>query len=198
MKRATVDRWLTPELDRAVRDGVLVMLASHHATTAIDNFAGISTSQVDPEAIPPRELEQTVARYPNVIAWLVGHEHKHRVRAIRGADAEHPGYWEIETGAVADWPAQVRAMEVVDNGNGTLSILGTLIDYAAQSCMERRYRRLALMDFQSGWGIESPATAQDRNVELIVPMPMSALAHVMMATARAPTRIESDTTLRGM
>lgn len=198
VKRATVERWLVPELDRAVRDGVLVMLASHHATTAIDNFLGISTSEVDPEAVTARELEQTVARYPCVIAWLVGHEHKHRVRAIHGADGDHPGYWEVETGAVADWPAQVRAMEVVDNGNGTLSILGTLIDYEARTCMERRYRRLALLDFQSGWGIESPATGQDRNVELVIPVPMSALARVMMATARAPTRVESDTTLRGM
>lgn len=198
VKRATVDRWLVPELDRAQRDGVLVMLASHHPTTSIENFVGLSTTQVDPDAVPAAELERLVAARPQVIAWLVGHEHVHRVRAVRGADATHPGYWEIQTGAVADWPSQIRMIELVDNGNGTLSILGTLVDYEATSCMERRYRRLALMDFQAGWGVADRTTDGDRNVELVVPLPASAMARVTAASMRAPARLESETTLRGM
>ena len=89
-----------------------------------------------------RELEQIVAGYENVIAWLVGHSHANRVRAVAGADADHPGYWEIMTSAMADYPGQARVIELVDNGDGTLSILATLIDFDEESCAERRYRRL--------------------------------------------------------
>lgn len=198
VKRATVDRWLVPELDRAERDGVLVMLASHHATTSIEAFVGLSTTEVDRDAVPAAELERLVTARPQVIAWLVGHEHAHRVRAVRGADAAHPGYWEIMTGAIADWPAQVRMIELVDNGNGTLSILGTLVDYEAANCLERRFRRLALLDFQAGWGETDRTTDGDRNVDLVVPVPAGAMARVAARAMAAPARLESETTLRGM
>lgn len=198
VKRATVTRFLTPALERADRDHVLVLLASHHATTAIDTNPGQLMAMTDPEAVPPGELEALVAAHPSVIAWLVGHNHRHRVRAVRGASAAAPGYWEIMTGAIADWPAQTRAMEIVDNGNGTLSLFGTAVDYQTANCMERRYRRLSLIDHVSGWEGVAESTAADRNVELVIPTPMSAAMTVAAAGMRAPSRIESETTLRGM
>ncbi|NOY91583.1 MAG: hypothetical protein GXP55_10310 [Deltaproteobacteria bacterium] len=195
MTRATVNGWLLPEIARAEADGVLVILASHHSTTAMDRRAA-EFGDVVPDAMDPREIEVLVARHPQVIAWIVGHNHDNRVRMIAGADAAHPGYWEIMTSAIADWPEQARFLELVDNGNGTLSIFGTLVDYATETCMERRYRRLSLLDYLSGWVPEYSKAPQDSNVELVVALPAGAADAVSAATGY--DRIESETTLRGM
>ena len=89
-------------------------------------------------------------------------------------------------------------MEVVDNGDGTLSLFGTMLDFTAESCMERRFRRLSVMDYVSGWEASHVGTALDRNVELVIPVPAAARARIEAAAMMAPTRIESETTLRGM
>jgi Calcineurin-like phosphoesterase len=196
VKRAVFDGWLRTELERAQTDGVLVMLASHHPTTSIDRREGEFGAEMA-DAVTAAEVEARVASYPNVIAWLVGHEHDVRVRPVRGVDAAHPGYWEVQSGSVADWPNQARAMEVVDNGDGTLSLFGTMLDFTATNCMERRFRRLALIDYVSAWEASHVGTALDRNVELVIPVPAGARARVAAASATAPARLESETTLRG-
>lgn len=193
--RATLTGWLLPEIARAEADGLLVMLASHHATTSMDRHAA-ELGPVLPEAVDPSEIEVTVAQHPQVIAWIVGHNHDNRVRLVAGADAMHPGYWEIMTSAIADWPQQARFLELVDNGNGTLSIFGTLIDYATETCMERRYRRLSLLDYNAAWTDNYSQAPEDSNVELVVNIPAGAATAVMDATGH--DRIESETTLRGM
>jgi hypothetical protein len=190
---ATVAGFLRPELDRARADGVLVMIASHHATTAMDDREGEAGAAI-PEAVAPTALEQLVASYENVIVWLVGHDHDARVRAVAGADAAHPGYWEIMTPAIADWPSQSRFLELVDNGNGTLSIFATLVDFDTETCMERRFRRLVTTEFVSGWEPRTSTAPENQNVELVLPLP--AVAAAAVAGAMAGDRIESETTLR--
>ncbi len=197
IRRDALTMWLVPELQRAQTDGMLVMLASHHPTTSIDRRMGEIGAEVA-DAVPPDEIERTVAGFSNVIAWLVGHEHDNRVRPIPGADVAHPGYWEIETSALADWPGETRIVELVNNGNGTLSIFATLIDFDTMNCLERRYRRLQMMDFLAGWSSDHRGSAMDRNVELVIPTPTSTTTRVSAASAMAPPRIESDTSLRGM
>jgi hypothetical protein len=192
--RATVDEFLIPELERAAGDGVLVMLASHHATSAIDVFSGELGMTVVADAVPPDELEALVASHPHVIAWLVGHNHRHRVRPIAGTTT--PGYWEIMTSAMSDFPGQTRAIELVDNADGTLSILNTVIDFDADDCMERRYRRLMTMEHVTAWGSGASFDPLDLNVELVIPTPASAQTAIDGATRH--TRIESETTLRGL
>ncbi len=196
--RATVDEWLVPALERAADDGVLVMLASHHSTGSIDVFRGDSlvSGEVVPDAVPASELEELVASYPHVIAWLVGHSHDNRVRAVPGADAAHPGYWEIMTSAMADYPGQSRLIELVDNGDDTLSIFATVMDFDADDCMERRYRRLLTMEWVAAWTDDVSHDPDDLNVELLVPTPSSASAAITAATGH--DRIESETTLRGL
>lgn len=195
VRRASVDAFLIPELERAEEDGMLVMLASHHSTTAIDVYRGAIGTTVVEDAVPPEELEAIVASHSNVIAWLVGHTHDNRIRAVPGPDEDHPGYWEIMTSAMADWPGQARLIELVDNGGGMLSIFGTLVDFDEDSCMEQRYRRLLAMEWASGWAHDVSADPRDMNVELIREVPPSAIDRVAAATGH--DRIESETTLRG-
>lgn len=192
-----IDGWLMPELDRAVTDGVLVILASHHAMGAIDVFQGQLGTTPMTGALTGDAVEALVRMRPEVIAWIVGHDHDNRIRAVRGPDAAHPGYWEIMTSAIADWPSQARTIELVDNGDGTLSIFATLIDYDTDDCFERRYRALTQMEYVSGWADERTHDAPNHNVELLRAIPASAASAVTAARATAPTRIESLTTLTG-
>ncbi len=195
--QGTIDGWLLPELDRAVSDGVLVMIASHHAMHAIDIFEGQLGSTPVTGALTGDEVEAIVSMRPEVIAWLVGHEHDNRVRAVHGPDATHPGYWEIMTSAIADWPSQTRTIEIVDNGDGSLSIFATLIDYDTDDCFERRYRALTQIEWVTGWSDERTHDAPNHNVELLRSVPASARSTISTARASAPTRIESLTTLQG-
>lgn len=192
-----VDGWLIPELDRAVDDGVLVMLASHHSTRSIDVFPGQLGDTPMPGALTGEEIEDIVAARSEVIAWLVGHTHDNQIHAIAGPDAAHPGYWEIMTSAIADFPSQARAIELVDNGDGTLSIFATLIDYDTDDCFERRFRALTQMEWISGWTDNITRDPMQLNVELVRTIPDSASEAVMTASMGAPDRIESLTTLIG-
>ncbi|AKF03461.1 metallophosphoesterase [Sandaracinus amylolyticus] len=195
IRRPTVDGWLIPELDRAVADGVLVMLASHHSTTSIDRVVGEVGGDEVEDALTPEEIEALVASRAEVIAWLVGHTHDNRVRAVPGPDAAHPGYWEIMTSAIADYPSQARMIELVDNADGTLSIFATIVDYDTDDCMERRFRALTQMEWVAAWVDDVSRDAEDGNVQLVRAVPASAQAAVTAARATAPSRIESLTTL---
>ena len=197
VRRATVDGFLVPALEDAAADGVLVMLASHHSTPSIDVFEGQLGTTVVPDAVPASELESIVASHEVVIAWLVGHSHDNRIRAV-GHDATHRGYWEIMTAALADWPGQARTVEIVDNGDGTLSLFSVTIDFDADDCHERRYRALLAMEWVSGWAADVNDQDPNHNVEMLVEIPASAAAAVAAASSTAPSDIETLTTLRGM
>ncbi len=195
--RETLDDWLIPELERATADGVLVVLSSHHSMRNTDVFPGQLGTTPLAGAVPGEEIERLVASYPAVIAWLVGHVHDNQIRAVPGVDAEHPGFWEIMTSAIADYPSQARSIELVDNGDGTLSIFATIIDYDTDDCFERRFRALTQMEWLSGWAGNITTDPAQLNVELVRAVPASAASAVATARATAPTRIESLTTLRG-
>ena len=62
-----------------------------------------------------------------------GHTHENKVLACGSEDGCPAGanWWEINTSAISDWPEQSRLIELVDNGDGTLSIFGTLTNTAA-------------------------------------------------------------------
>ncbi|HEY8427512.1 MAG TPA: hypothetical protein VIL20_04025, partial [Sandaracinaceae bacterium] len=192
LRRAQVDGFLVPALEAAAREGLLVMLASHHSTTSMDRIPG-QLGGVNPDALDPAEIERLVAQHRNVIAWLVGHSHRNRVRAVVPTGTR--GYFEIMTAAIADWPGQARILEIVDDGNGQLSIYATMVDYDADDCHERRFRRLSLIDYLSGWGGDGSEGPADGNVRMIVPIPGGAAARVAAATGHP--RIESETSLAG-
>jgi hypothetical protein len=193
--QSTIDGWLVPQLDRAVSDGVLVMLASHHSTDSIDPYVGQLGTTPMPGALTQAQLEAIVTMRPEVIAWLIGHTHDNRIRPVAGPDAAHPGYWEIMTSAMADWPSQTRTIELVDNGDGTLSIFATLVDYDTDDCFERRYRALTQIEWASAWSEDRTHDAPNHDVELVRTIPASAMAAVAAAHATAASRIESLTTL---
>jgi len=76
------------------------------------------------------DLRTLLSGHHNVIAYVAGHTHENKVLACGSDDGCGAGgnWWEINTAAVADWPQQSRLIEVMDNQDGTLSLMGTLTD----------------------------------------------------------------------
>jgi uncharacterized repeat protein (TIGR01451 family) len=72
---------------------------------------------------------ELIDRFPNVLAYIPGHTHEHRLTPfIRG---DGTTWWEINTSAVIDFPNQSRLVEFMDNRDGTLSIFNTVVDHAS-------------------------------------------------------------------
>ena len=168
----------------------LVILFSHHGLSTLENPV-ITPDPLEPGAndlprVMADEIEAAVHRFPNVIAWVNGHTHVNSVVPRLGGGG---GFWEINTAAHIDWISQSRLIEVLDNGDGTLSIVCTMIDHAAPEVpggsdpvlrLASIHRELAANDFHWGAAGLGPGTAQDRNVELVIrapfPIPSTAAA----------------------
>ncbi len=79
------------------------------------------------------ELAALLSANPNVVAYLSGHSHVNRVTPCASGRGCGPvgNWWEINTTSTNDWPQQHRLVEVMDNRDGTLSILGLPVDQGA-------------------------------------------------------------------
>lgn len=201
-------RWLRRQLEQARAAGELVVAFAHHP------IGSLNVSQPDELALPcllpdqhghdinpgcdrdPRpstpihlgdDLRKLFLSYPNVIAFVAGHTHRHRITPFKRADGSG-GFWQIETASHIDWPIQSRLIDIVDNQDGTLSIIGTVVDQGgplstpapgtdastfSEADLAAIGRELAYNDFQAGK--RSPSNGegepQDRNVELLLPDP---------------------------
>ena len=114
--------WLENEIKNSDR---YVVLASHHPLNSMFNDYAPYGRRVCID-----EISEMLVRYPQVIAWLAGHVHRHHVEWI-GSEIEDKGFWQIETASHADWPQQSRTIEIVENNTGEIFIALTTIDHAA-------------------------------------------------------------------
>ncbi len=115
-------------------------------------------------------------RFPNVVVWLSGHTHEHSAIPRPDPDGRTGGFWELSTGAIADWPVQSRLVELVDDGNGTLSVVATVVDHLAPPDptdagglwrLASIHRELAANDPHRGTDSAAAGERTDRNVELV-------------------------------
>jgi len=166
--------WLTARLQEA--KGVYVVVFSHHTIGSMNNSLVFADSP-SPRVLGPA-VRDLLLTYPNVVAWVNGHTHVNRVTPYTRAGGG--GFWEVNTAAHVDWPAQARLIELVDNQDGTLSLFGTVIDAAAplayggkldsSTALASLARELAANDPQNRTD-ERRGKIEDRNVELLVPAP---------------------------
>jgi len=106
----------------------LCVLFSHHSSWTLTNRAEDRLFP-GPRHLGP-EVVELLLRYPNVVLWVNGHTHEHTVVPHRGA-APGTGFWEVNTASCIDFGQQARTVELVDNGDGTLSTFCTVLDHAA-------------------------------------------------------------------
>jgi metallophosphoesterase (TIGR03767 family) len=175
--------WLDAELTRADQEEKLVLLFSHHGLRSLNNGINIrvllqddyDAVTVDPQRRLAAQVEAVVERHPSVIAWFNGHSHQNTVQA-------RETFWDIGTAAHIDWPGQSRLAEVIDNGDGTLSIVCTIIDHAGADeghPLADKARELMMNDPLGGWHGTSQnnqfgsgtGRESDRNVELLITHP---------------------------
>jgi metallophosphoesterase (TIGR03767 family) len=159
----------------------LVILFSHHGLRSLNNPAAVpdpfEPGSNDLPRVMADKIETMLHRFPNVIAWVDGHTHNNIIEPRRGGTG---GFWDVGTAAHCDWNSQTRLIEVLDNADGTLSIVCTMIDHDAPAVPGGSdpvlrhasiHRELAANDYQLGFASAGPGTAQDRNVELVVKAP---------------------------
>ena len=201
-------RWLTNEITTAEAARKVIVVFAHHPIRSLtanvsDETAGACTRNDshghdvrpgcdrDPRSSLPIRLGADVQglfnTHDNVVAYVTGHTHENRVMAC-GAEAGCPAganWWEVNTASEVDWPQQSRLLELMDNGDGTLSIFGTLLDSSAtyevpaagsasgfnSDQLSAISRTLSFNDPQAVLG--AIGAAQDRNVELLVDDPRS-------------------------
>ncbi len=114
--------WLQGELDAAA--DLPVILAAHHTISAF--YSDTLDAACDPGGNGCLEdglraagfrgrddMMQLIGQYPNVVAFIGGHTHRHDVNAeVGGLYGDHPGYWNIETSGMLDLPQESRIVEM--------------------------------------------------------------------------------------
>lgn len=180
----TVDKvqfeWMQAELQKAWNAKQLVMVFSHHPDLTFAEF-GIFAQAV-PLDMTAAQVNAELAGWPNVLAWVAGHTHLHRVRpfavtpgeggALAGSNGAIStpvtcrkagvaadgkphcrGFWQVETASLIDYPQEQRLIEVFDNRNGTGTLRGPVLTHGFE-----RSRKLAEADDRCQFFLLDPAS----------------------------------------
>ncbi|WP_255951746.1 TIGR03767 family metallophosphoesterase [Streptomyces odontomachi] len=148
-----------------------VLVFSHHTSTTLDNRRP-DPGRPDEDRHGGAELVEMLRAHPHVLAWVNGHSHRNTI-------TPHGTFWEITTASHVDDPQLARVVELVDNRDGTLSVLSTLVESAAphrtdvadlsQTGLAALYRELGAN--APGRRLDLAGSAADRNVELLLAKP---------------------------
>ena len=149
-----------------------VVLCSHHPLEEMDNsFAPIEGYLRGPE------VQEILGRFPNLICWVAGHVHRNEIIARASGHNSHWGYWEVVSSAVMDWPSQLRMCEIVDHGDGYLSIFTEMINNPAPLLPDESLDRGSLASIHRLLAANAPSAGidsdrlgkkTDRNTQLLL------------------------------
>ena len=203
--------WLDDQLAAADAAGELTLVFAHHTLETMDAaaspfppgdnppppYAPVHLGERSPQSACPGDAgaDETVKclflRHPTVVGFITGHEHRNRIRAVprSGVDGDQAsgradgGFWQVTTASHIDWPQQSRLLDLVANGDGTVSIWGTILDHDAPANpgagggtspqrLASISRELSFNDPDAENGEDGRGDARggegDRNVELVV------------------------------
>ncbi len=205
-------QWLRGELRRAQQRDKLIIVFGHHpirnlscnlqdelpapaqagSDCTVDDEHGHDINpgcDRDPRTSTPihlgDDLEALFHKFPNVISYVAGHTHEHKLADFDRADGGPGDFWGIETASLVDSPPQNRLVELMDNCDGTLSFLATVVDTGAPIKapspgtdasgldtfdLGSISRTLAYNDPQAGPEL-GEGERKDRNVELLLEDP---------------------------
>ncbi len=165
-----VDRIIKPSLDAAKAAGKTVVLASHHPTDSLSDGTGLGSAGPEPDALTADQWRALVGTYDNVVLSLVGHDHRARVTPL--APAGGHAWWELMTPAIADWPHQLRTIEIFDQDDGWLMIRATCVDVALENDpVTADGKKRGTVDLLTGWLPQGTMNPTDRNVEVWIRKP---------------------------
>jgi metallophosphoesterase (TIGR03767 family) len=186
--------WLKRQLRRARKLDQLVVVYAHHPLEMMDNSTPDELAgrfDRDPRDSRPLHLGRTgrasvrslLMRSPNVVMYLAGHKHYDRVWPNFGKGGR--GFWQVITNAMAGAPQEARMIELMDNGDGSLSIFTTMLAHAAPAAAPAPGAALGPAELASlsrelawarrpGGRSATPAGGPMRNVELVIRDPRRA------------------------
>ncbi len=185
--------WLRVQLEAASGAGKdrLVIIFSHHTIGSMTNQI-VSADSPGRRVLGPA-VRDLLLQFPNVVTWVNGHTHRNAVTPYKATAGT--GFWEVNTAAHVDWPCQARLIELLNNGDGTLSVFGTILDAAAplqyggkldsSASLASLARELSANDWQERTDARR-GKVEDRNVELLLPAPAWLPRAVVAAPVAAP------------
>jgi 3',5'-cyclic AMP phosphodiesterase CpdA len=128
----------------------LFAIMTHHPLECL-----VNPYRPNPEAEPRilgDELQSLLQRFPNVVLWISGHTHRHRVRFMPSPHGPF-GYWAVTTGSLLDWPQQGRVFELAwDPSAGRLLLGLSVLDHFG--LLDPRVGRLEDPLTLAGWSRE--------------------------------------------
>jgi 3',5'-cyclic AMP phosphodiesterase CpdA len=168
--QSDIDGFVQPALDAATAQGKSVILTSHHISGSLSDGSGLG-GELQPDALTPDAFRAFVGGYPRVLLHLAGHSHRHAARGIEPPGGH--GYWELQTASLADYPHQMRVIEVWDKDNGYFTIRSIALDYSVDGDeVAAGGRARGVVDYTSAWGPDGSGMMGERNVELWIAKPL--------------------------
>lgn len=169
----------------------LVVLVSHHGSRKLTNDYGQERAYLQEDVL------QLLSRFDNVVLWMNGHTHVNEIEA-RGSGSA--AFWEITTSAVAEWPVQLRHLEVSCTAEGGVEIRTRMIDSEAPTEPELPlpesledpvaycaglHRWVGANDAGSVGGLNADGEPRDRTARLLASVPPETAADVLSEAGEA-------------
>jgi 3',5'-cyclic AMP phosphodiesterase CpdA len=185
--------WLQAELDAADAQNELIIVMSHHSPS---DFSFLSP-------VPGSWIEDALEASTGVVLHLVGHSHNNEKR-VHGVGLEPPGdsgYWELVTASTVDFPMHSRVIELVDEGNGVLSVYVTNVDHnAAEDSLVQAARhwaagKLAFPEVSGSVDVDELWAAEVEAANLLLRIRLPDSVAEELADHDWPDAIESEETL---
>jgi metallophosphoesterase (TIGR03767 family) len=143
--------WLKEQLESL--ENRLVVITSHHPLQDLFNDY---TPHAEPR-ITRDEIEKLLVSKKQVVAWICGHTHQHRIMYF-GDDARK-GFWQIETSSLIDWPQQGRTIEMFLNESDEVCIATAPFDH--QGIVHQGYKELNVADCDHVAGLSRDLSLND-------------------------------------
>ncbi len=205
--------WLESGIRQAVAARKLILVMSHHNSLTLENNAQNVFWPQEP-LVHAEEFLAMLLHYPNVVAWLNGHTHINTIQAhsrprTGRTPADSGGLWEITTASCIDYPQQNQLVEIIDNRDGTISLMAIALDHASPaqwregdfspSGLASLSRQMAANDWMAR-PLMRRGSPLDRNVELLLPAPfdLSAIEDSTLETTFATARARHAARARGV
>ena len=173
IRQLDIDTLIEPALQAAAAAEKLVIITSHHRASSLYDGTepGLGVGQAFPDALTGADWVSYLGTHPHVIMHLAAHSHVMSVVAQQPLGGH--AFWDVTSPSLADFPHQLRMLEVWDQDNGFLTIRTVAFDTVTEGDpIAETGRTVGYVDYTSGWtGDGRGKTPDDRNVELWIEKP---------------------------
>lgn len=120
--------WLKAELQKGQEDGVLMIIGAHIPIATMEE--GASSGWSLKSEVSETELITELQKYPNLLMWVAGHNHRNTILPIASPDPAHPeyGFWVVETASLRDYPQEFRTFEITRYSDELVGIKTVCVD----------------------------------------------------------------------